>query len=222
MKLEREEGVRLRQQNKGGKKTFDIQHLRDLILTQKTKIFKVALFQPGDTMEAVEAIASDHQRGYYPKTEVADFFLKKFLGCTLIDDPEVITKRFYEASEGYFNEHISDPIVRDKYYNHLVSELNSEKSIFSPQTFAQSYLKTRDRQSYLDYLSSQNVPVNSFVKDLSLVEKRLDKRLIEFRSGIRIIAPNDVSEARLTLTKLSTGEVKAEVQDFLETIRAKP
>ena len=59
-----------------GKSTFNLEHLRDLMLTQKTKVFTVGLFvQMGNTLESIDGAVSDNQRGYYPTTEVADFFL---------------------------------------------------------------------------------------------------------------------------------------------------
>jgi hypothetical protein len=47
LKLEKEEGARIvPHPAAGGKRTFDIKHYKDLILTPKTKVFKIALFTP--------------------------------------------------------------------------------------------------------------------------------------------------------------------------------
>ena len=44
LKLEKEQGVRLSQTEHQGKKTFNVLLIRDLILTKKTKLFKIGLF----------------------------------------------------------------------------------------------------------------------------------------------------------------------------------
>lgn len=221
IKLEKEEGARLQQDTIDGKRTFDIQHLRDLILTENTKVFKIGLFvQTGQDLGSIDAGACDHQRGYRPRTEIADFFLKRFLGCKLLDDPMVSTKRFYDATEKFINDYVEDPLRRTKYYNHLVSELTSQKGSLSPKSFAEKYLVVADRQKYLDYLESQNVAPTSFPRETDLISARLEKRVLEFRSGIAIVTPHESSE-RVKLSKLENGEIKAEVQDFLKTVKGK-
>ena len=44
LKIEKEEGARLQQDLLGGKKTFNVLHFRDLILTENTRLFKIASF----------------------------------------------------------------------------------------------------------------------------------------------------------------------------------
>ena len=53
-KLEKEEGVRLESMVFEGKTTFKLQHLRDLMLTKKTKLFKIGVFiREGDSIENI-------------------------------------------------------------------------------------------------------------------------------------------------------------------------
>jgi len=55
LKLEREEGVRLKTTTLAGKQTYDLDLIKELMLTGKTKLFKLGLFvQPGNTMENIE------------------------------------------------------------------------------------------------------------------------------------------------------------------------
>jgi hypothetical protein len=222
LKLEREEGARIAQQVVGGKRTYDIKLLRDLILTEKTKVFKIGLFiRTGDGNDAFDAAASDHQRGLFARMEVADFFLRHFLGCKLTEEPEVSTKRFFEVAEEFINTHVDDPVRRAKYHYHLVSQLTSEAATLSPRTFAAEYLITSDRQKFLTYLKDNNGPVGSFSLDRALIKTRLEKRVYEFESGVSIVTPADADHDRVKLTKLESGEVRAEVQDFLRLVRGK-
>jgi hypothetical protein len=76
IKLEKEEGVNLKQLLRKGLPTFDLQVLRSLVLTDKTRVYKVALFIviPGEA--GYDAAASDNQTGYGSYNEVASFFLE--------------------------------------------------------------------------------------------------------------------------------------------------
>jgi len=44
LKLEKEEGTRVRRQSLSGGRTLSVDHVRDLMLTGKTRVFKVGLF----------------------------------------------------------------------------------------------------------------------------------------------------------------------------------
>jgi 37-kD nucleoid-associated bacterial protein len=222
LKLEREKGARIAQHDVGGKKTYDIRILRDLILTEKTKVFKVGLFvRLGAPIESLDAAASDHQRGRFHRMEVADFFLKRFLGCKLTEEPEVSTKRFFDVAEDFINQYVDDPIRRARYHNHLVSALTSEKLSVSPRRFAEDYLRASDRQKFLGYLESGHAPTAQFMLETSLVKARLEKVEYRFRDGVSIVTPAESEAEKVKLTRLENGEVRAEVHGFLELVRGK-
>lgn len=222
LKLEKERGARIAQQELAGKKTYNIRILRDLILTEKTKVFKIGLFiRTGIAADSFDAAASDHQRGYFHRMEVADFFLRRFLGCKLTEEPEVSTKRFFDVTEEFINQHVEDPVRRARYHNHLVSALTSEKQSLSPRTFAENYLRTTDRQRFLDYLGLKQAPTAQFTLETSLVKGRLEKVEYRFREGISIVAPAESDGEKVKLTKLDDGGVRAEVRGFLEQVRGK-
>jgi hypothetical protein len=79
IKLEKEEGVRLEQRRHKGQLTFDLRVLRSLVLTERTRVYKVALFVIPTEVTEYDAAASDNQSGYGSYNEVASFFLNKFL-----------------------------------------------------------------------------------------------------------------------------------------------
>jgi len=220
LKIEKEEGARLQQELFGGKKTFNVLHFRDLILTENTRLFKIASFVR--IGEDFDSAASDHQRGYTPHTEVADFFLRKFLGCKLLEDAHVTTKKFYEYAMGFLNANLKDePVKLVKCINHLVSELSSEQGRIDPRKFAEKYLPLKQRQSFLTHLDEHGISTKSFPLETSLIAPRLRNHLLEFRSGIRVVTPSEGSEQHLKLEKLESGEVRAEIRDFLDNVSGK-
>lgn len=222
LKLEKEKGARIAQQNLGGRKTYGIRILRDLILTEKTKVFKIGLFiRTGAPVDSFDAAASDHQRGRFHRMEVADFFLKRFLGCKLTEEPEVSTKRFFDVTEEFINQHVDDPVRRAKYHNHLVSALTSENISLSPRQFAEQYLRTADRQKFLSYLESQQAPTTQFPLETTLITSRLEKVEYRFREGVSIVTPAESDGEMVKFTKLYDGGVRAEVEGFLDQVRGK-
>ena len=64
MKLEREAGARVVPIQHQGRRTFDVQHLPDLMLTDKTRVFKVGFFvQEGADLDSIDGLVSDNQAG---------------------------------------------------------------------------------------------------------------------------------------------------------------
>jgi hypothetical protein len=221
IKLEKEEGVRLQQTLHENLRTFDLNVLRDLVLTERTKIYKVALFvMPDEVEETYDAAASDYQTGFSSYHEVASFFLSKFLGCKLQKDPPLATKHFYEVTEEFINEQIADPVERIKYHEHLVSEIQSQTPTISTEQFADNYLPVEERQKFVNHLTEKDVPAN-FPKKLDLVSKRLKKTVYHFRSGIQVIVPNEVAEGHLVIENLDEGETRLEIKDQLEGVKGK-
>jgi hypothetical protein len=62
MKLEKEEGTRVRRTTQDGHKTFSVSHIADLMLTGKTRVFKVGLFTRVDGESVIEGLVCDKQK----------------------------------------------------------------------------------------------------------------------------------------------------------------
>ena len=97
LKLNRETAVQVEPTTIAGGVTFNLEHVQNLILSNRAKVFKAGLFAtpgPGGSLTGMEGRVSDNQRSYAPTADVADFFLKTFLGCELLEAPDVSTKEF--------------------------------------------------------------------------------------------------------------------------------
>ena len=219
LKLEREEGARLEQTRREGRPTYDILHLRDLILTEKTKLFKVGLFFNGGLEDlGYEGKICDNQLPFTPNREVAAFFLTSFLGCRLAGDPKVKTKEFFVVSQEFFNEKIEDPIVQTKYNLHLLSYISNERRVINPRIFAQANINTTHRQQYENYLKEKGVQISDIIRDISLIEKKINKMILEFENGIKIIGSQEGFNEKVSLEAMEDGKTKAEVVSRLKNI----
>jgi hypothetical protein len=188
LKLQKQEGVHLERTGAAGHETYSIEHLRRLMLTNDTRVFKVALFEAAGVTDAddVRALVSDKQRFSSPEKRMADFFLKTFLGCMLRDDPGQVTSKYYVRAERYVNEEISNPETRARYHRALLTDLSSQQSMVAPRQFADSYLDESDRQAFLAYLRAGDISTAQFPKDTELIEGRLREEEYVLESGIRV------------------------------------
>lgn len=222
LKLEKEQGVRMNQELHKGKMTFNIEHIPDLMLTDSTKVFKVGLFvQEGSTLESIEGVVSDKQRSYRPETEVADFFLKKFLGCKLREEAEVTTKRFYQVSQDFFNQKVVESDAKAHCEIALIAALKSQDSKLHPETFAEENLSVGYRQQYIDFLASHQVGTQQFDKDTTLIESQLKRVKINFESGLAILisGTSEVLENQVRVVPLENDQTRVEVEGRLKSLQ---
>lgn len=221
LKLEKEEGVRLSQATHEGLRTFDVSYIRDLILTRKTKLFKIGFFRLADDGGDPPGRVSDEQRGYRPETEVANFFLTSFLGCRLAEDPRVSTKKFFLASQQFFNEHIADPAARTQALTHLLSEVTNHRSRINVRDFARTCFPAAERQAYLDYLERSDVDMQEIRKDIELIEGQTKKMALEFENNLAIVGPRDAFAESVTVEPTRGGQARVQITGRLKRARAR-
>ena len=219
LKLEREEGARLEQTQREGRPTYDILHLRDLILTEKTKLFKIGLFfNEGLEELGYEGKICDNQLSFIPHREVAAFFLTSFLGCRLGGDPRVETKEFFTVSQEYFKEKIEDPIVQMKYNLHLLSYISNERGVINPRSFARANIGTTHQQQYINHLEENGIKIADIIRDTSLIEHKINKMILEFENGIKIIGSQENFDEKVSLEAMEDGRTRAEVVSRMKNI----
>jgi hypothetical protein len=175
LKLEREEGLRLRIESQDGQTLVDLQFLRDLTLTDKTKIFKTSLLQleQAGVAESLFGRVSDDQRGRDDGMGVATFFLSTFLGCKLKTNPAKATADFVAAAEVFVNDDVAGDERKGRYLVALQAALQDQQLDLAPQQFAHSQLEPQDRPAFLARVSEKGLdPGVAFTKDTSLVKTK--------------------------------------------------
>ena len=69
-------------------------------------------------------------RMFYPAT-ISPSFGSRFLGCTFLVEPRVATRRFFESALQFLNTAVTDPVIKSDIYDHLQSQLKSQKKTFA-------------------------------------------------------------------------------------------
>lgn len=187
VKLEQETGMQANEIITDGLRTFDVQYFANLLFTEKSKVYKVALFsEDGVTEEGLEGWAADAQMS---GRAVARFFLEKFLGCRHKNDPRELTRRFHDTAMEWVNSRFTDPDVRVDYVMAVLVELQSSAATLDPATFIRTHLRSPHRDDFADFLTENDVPIRIFDKNNELVGNRLQKMRVELSSGAFLVAP---------------------------------
>jgi hypothetical protein len=217
LKLERDKGAQLKLDIKT--KSFNIAEVQDLMLTQKTKIFKVALFLLRDNYNTkFDGLIMDYQIDVKAKKEVTTWFIDKFLGCKAFEDPKITTQHFYNYTRQYIAT-IENTLDKAKYIQDLNSYVQRNTPMLSPLEFADDYLvSTEHRNNYKDYLDSKKFPFSGFLKDNCQIAGQIKQFVIEFENDISIIGKKGTFNKNVKLEELSNGDYRAEIISKIKKI----
>jgi hypothetical protein len=212
VKIERESGM-LAEEPSGQDGSQDVRYLRDLFLTSKSKVYKVALFDSADLEhDELYGWAADVQMS---GNDVAAFFLRKYLGCQLLNEPKELTKLFHQHAQDWVNKRVSNPDLRARYAMAIASELLSERKTISPHDFVKSNLQAIHGDDLLGYLADHGVPTTAFDKEISLIESRLKQFSIAFESGVVVIAPRAAFEEVVKIEPIDGPLSRVVIQDVM-------
>lgn len=217
MKLERDNGVQLKIDPSTN--SIDILEVQNLMLTQKTKVFKVALLPYVPDYDVnYDGIVMDFQIDVKLRNDSHTFFIYDFLGCKAFKDPKTTTQEFYKHTKAFIKL-IDDEIKRAKYTQDLNSYLQKNAQKLSPREFAEDYLSTADhRDRYKEYLRGKNFKMEAFIKDTSLISNKIEKISVEFENGITILGKKGTFENKVKITKLESGRHKAEIVSKIKKV----
>lgn len=210
LKLEKDNGVQLEINNTTH--SIDIKEIHDLMLTNRTKVFKIAALYDFEKFEIDYCgKVMDYQIDIKIKDTPTTFFIDSFLGCRPYKDPKTTTQEFYLYTKSYIKT-IDDEIKRSKYLQDLNSYLQTNKQRISGREFADTYLTTAEhKDNYKEYLKGKNFKFDGFIKDTSMISNRIEKISMEFENGITILGKKGTFKDKVKLTKEQNGKTKAEI-----------
>jgi hypothetical protein len=219
LKLEKDEGAQLNLDPKT--ESYNIVEVKDLMLTKKTKIFKIALLLNRDAFNFdYDGQIMDFQTNIKQKKEISTYFINDFLGCIPYQDPKVTTQKFYNYTVAFINSSISDQIRQAKYHQDLNSYLQMNKNQLSPKEFADNYFEdTNEKDDFKRYLESKNFYFETFSKDVTLISNKITKIMVSFQNGISIIGNKGSFDDKVKITDEGQGIHKAEIISKISKIQ---
>jgi len=217
LKLEMDKGMQLQLDPKTN--SYDIAEVENLMLTQKTKIFKVAMFVSRTDFKAkYDGQIMDYQIDIKSKKEVSTWFMDKFLGCIAFEDPKITTQLFYNLTRGYI-ETLEEPIDKAKYLQDLNSYVQKNNNTLSAEEFANDYLLETDQKSgYAAFLKSKDFTLSSFLKDNTQIENQVKRIMVTFENDISIIGNKGILDEKVKFQKLDNGQTRAEITSKIKKV----
>jgi hypothetical protein len=202
-KMEHEEGMRVQPTSTvDGKRTYKAEYLKDLILGEGTKVFKVGVFkksgaEPGKKLSG-EVVDAQQVGG-----AVAAYFVE-YLGCMFTQRADVLTEKFFKETQRFISRvSKGDPEKTAEYEIALLSEMQSGAQRLNPEVFAQVHLRRADRDDYLATMSSAGLPLKGFQKDNDLVKSTIRRMKVQTSRGATVLVPPDMyQDGSLTVQKL--------------------
>jgi hypothetical protein len=217
LKLEREDAIRVEPVGENGARSFNIAHLRDLMLGKNTRLFKASLFTVDGNQ--ISGLVSDDQRGYDPQSEIAQFFLRRFLGCRLKLADDVSTKAFFEISQEWINRYVQDDAKKARYEVALLARMNAPTRTITVKSFAEESLDTKDRTPYRTHMTDHGVPATSITKDTQLIDTRIRQLTYATREGIRVTGTHEKMDKLVEVKPDEPGGPVIQVRDGLKDVR---
>lgn len=220
VKLEQESGMQATEIiTDDGRRTFDVKYFANLLFTEASRVYKIALFSAsGMSEDVLEGWAADAQM---TGKALAKFFREKFLGCRLKNEPRQLTLRFHDAAVNWINSRISEPDTRISYLMAILVELQSPTSVLDPDSFIRSRLQQPHRGSFAEYLRENEIPEQTFDKDTELVEPKLRKMRMAFDNGAFLIAPLDAMHSdSIKVVGLDDGRTRLTVTGVMTETRS--
>lgn len=213
-KLEKTQGVDIKEDTVDGKVRLSIGHVPNLMLTDTTRIFKIALFiatRSGGVLGCV----CDSQASAYATHQVADFFLAKYLSCALKERPDLSTQKFFLAAQSFING-LDDPERQAEYQIGLLAELNSQEKEVKPQDFAARVMIKKHQQPFIEAVKKNGLQTSSIKKDVKLIAPKLKRTRFLFEHDMTLIGTPESIQQHVDIGKDETGATQVTITDEIE------
>lgn len=186
-KVEHQAAMRIEAQtNDAGHRIFLIEQLRELVFGDSAKIYKIAVFsKPASATGFLAGEVVDDQNG----NRFARYFLGKFLGMKLREEPAVLTQNFLERLTTTINSSSMAPDDRLDVQSALLSELNSNRNNVDPQAFIRNHVPAGHQTEIAALAAEKKVPMTVFPKDASRVASQIKRLRLDLSNGVHVIAP---------------------------------
>ena len=184
-----------------------IELIKDIFLSPDAKFFKIGILKQNEKDMGISpndrysCLIFDEQ---YTSTnkEPAEYFVKDFLGFSTEKNTKITTKRFYwDVHKFVFKEVAVEEVEeRDRILSALRDlYLHRPGRIINPREFADENLTGEIKDKFYEGVLSQDRYLRPFEKDPALLKHQLKNKIIPFPQKVKVEAPEEVFEDRVTI-----------------------
>ncbi|EIE03406.1 nucleoid-associated protein NdpA [Leptospira licerasiae serovar Varillal str. VAR 010] len=175
------------------RKAYEMKSLEKVLITNKTKVFKMAFFEFDDG-HLMHTYVMDDQIN---RQEVSKFWLVRFLGCRYPQTTEYYTHAFYEFIVKFAGNKRIDSKESLKILSGLYAELNNNNKTLSLAKFAEEYIPPTALAEFNSESSKTDVPQAKFPKSVNAkLKKLINIRKLTLEEGITIQVPQESLDSK--------------------------
>lgn len=169
----------------------NIQLLKDVFFTPSQKLYKIGVLsekkseydKDQDPNENWLSILLDEQFS----SKIASYFYKDFLGFSIDSNSAILSKRFFDETQKFIYNNVSDPDRIKSCLIFLDSLFINKKDVINPVDFLSSNITDDEKDLFNEHILTKFN--KSIVKDCSLLERSLNKKSLNFGKNIKLSAP---------------------------------
>lgn len=190
---------------------MNLQHLKDIFMTDSQRLFKIGYLQ------RTVAIATVNQGQYEPNEHIvhlfdhlmsatetrhaAFYFYNSFLGCNTASSARARTRDFFENTMAFIKASGLPDDGKLDLMEALRTELKSTSNVVNVVAFASEHMAPTVKQAYEGFMIEQKgFPDHAVEKDTFYVNARLKRRRkITFSNDIWLSTPPDLMASVITV-----------------------
>ncbi|MDA8152344.1 MAG: nucleoid-associated protein [Acidithiobacillus sp.] len=186
-----------------------LEFLKDLILTPKTKLYKIGAFMRNDANEATVENPSGGWRGFIfddlitagNRQNAANYFYDTFLGLAFPSNSAWKTKQFHTLTKDFIRSANVTEEIKSDLLGALTTYLKVDQGgTIQVNQFATTYMNTAElRDAYSTYMQGKDFPAAATPKDISELKGALRDRKVTFSNNIRLTGPAEQFHDRVRM-----------------------
>lgn len=180
----------------GTTKKISLRHVKELLLTPNTKLFKTIGFLEKNSMSDDEdlnnqwdVLISDNQISQTNGKVSAAYFYNDFAGCGYPQNAARKTKMFFDHTNEFIESLELEPIKKNNLKTALKIYISETQSpTIDMKEFATTYLSLEQQDPYRKHLKRYGLGEIAFLKDNQHIYNNLKTQELKFKNNIKIIA----------------------------------
>lgn len=191
VKVEQERGLSFDTIEDHGEVRVEVVIEDGLVLTDKTEVFKAALFHLED--DALVGLLTDDQTGSVYKGPSSQYWLTDFLGCRYSREADVMTRAWIKGTERLIRSDLADPAEKDAVLSAMLVELASNRNAIDPKQFIRNHVPEHAQDTALERLAREGAPRTRFPKSRDVSRGAPTKKRLVFDTGYEVTMPAEAT-----------------------------
>lgn len=186
-KVEHQEAMRIEPRlNDAGQRVIDVQRLKELVFGDAAKIYKIALLsKSASSLGSLAGDLADDQNG----AAIAAYYLGKFMGMKMRDEPAVLTERYLHGMGSVINASTLSPEEKADVQSALLADLRSNATQIDLKAFIRTHVPVQHQRDLGNKAAELGITGTSFTKETSRVRKKLERLRLDLSNDVHIVAP---------------------------------